>query len=295
MQKGLDEGGLGLGMGITYTPTATPDEILSLFDLAARFKRPVFVHMRSGNVIASLQEVIADAAASGAPLHIVHINSAATTKTAEALRMIEGAKLRGLDVTTEAYPYIGSATWTVPRRTRIGNSNLPLFRDTSVATHGRAPDPRVLCALPPAGRRRHSLWQQRRHDTARGVQPVRDGGQRWSTGTSARSRHVRPHPGALRARGKSADTDGCHPQVLAYARAPPGGDSSPDAPEGPGSGRRRRRPCRFDPLTVTDNATWEKPMQYSSGFRYVLVGGTFVVRDGKLRSGVHPGQGIHAN
>jgi hypothetical protein len=73
VQKGLDEGALGLGMGITYTPTATPDEILNLFYLAAKFKRPVFVHMRAGNVIASLQEVITDAAASGAPLHIVHM------------------------------------------------------------------------------------------------------------------------------------------------------------------------------------------------------------------------------
>jgi N-acyl-D-aspartate/D-glutamate deacylase len=35
VQKGLDEGALGLGMGITYTPTATPDEILNLFYLAA--------------------------------------------------------------------------------------------------------------------------------------------------------------------------------------------------------------------------------------------------------------------
>lgn len=87
VQKGLDEGGLGMGMGIAYTPTATPDEILSLFYLAARYKRPVFVHMRGGNVIAALQEVITDAVATGAPLHVVHINSAATAKTPQALAM----------------------------------------------------------------------------------------------------------------------------------------------------------------------------------------------------------------
>jgi dihydroorotase len=50
--KGLQEGGLGMGLGIAYTPTATQDEILNLFYLAARFKRAVFVHMRGGNVIA---------------------------------------------------------------------------------------------------------------------------------------------------------------------------------------------------------------------------------------------------
>src|SRR5262249_10848396 len=58
----------------------------------------------------SLQEVIADAAASGASLHIVHIGSMAMKKAPEALRMIEGARARGLDVTTETYPYIAGAT-----------------------------------------------------------------------------------------------------------------------------------------------------------------------------------------
>ena len=50
----------------------------------------------------------------------------------------------------------------------------------------------------------------------------------------------------------------------------------------------------FDPKTVIDRATFDKPAQYSEGFRYVLVNGTFVVRDGKLQDGVAPGQGIRA-
>src|SRR5258708_6800427 len=75
------------------------------------WKRPVFVHMRHGGtsvpgIFESLQEVIADASIAGASLHVVHLNSMAQKKTPEALRMIEGARARGLDVTTEAYPYI---------------------------------------------------------------------------------------------------------------------------------------------------------------------------------------------
>jgi hypothetical protein len=57
-----------------------------------------------------MQEVITDAAAAGVPLHIFHINSAATTKTAQALRIFDGVRARGLDVTTEAYPYTASMT-----------------------------------------------------------------------------------------------------------------------------------------------------------------------------------------
>jgi N-acyl-D-aspartate/D-glutamate deacylase len=50
----------------------------------------------------------------------------------------------------------------------------------------------------------------------------------------------------------------------------------------------------FDPQRVIDKATFENPAQYSDGFRYVLVEGTFVVRDGRLQEGVLPGQGIRA-
>ena len=50
----------------------------------------------------------------------------------------------------------------------------------------------------------------------------------------------------------------------------------------------------FDPARVIDRATYEKPAQYSEGFRYVLVDGVLVVRDGALREGVAPGRGIRA-
>jgi dihydroorotase len=50
----------------------------------------------------------------------------------------------------------------------------------------------------------------------------------------------------------------------------------------------------FDSARVIDKATYEKPAQYSEGFRHVLVEGTFVVRDGKLREDVTPGQAIRA-
>jgi dihydroorotase len=50
----------------------------------------------------------------------------------------------------------------------------------------------------------------------------------------------------------------------------------------------------FDPNRVIDKATFQNPRQYSEGFRYVLVGGTFVVRDGQLVEGAAPGQGIRA-
>jgi N-acyl-D-aspartate/D-glutamate deacylase len=112
----LDAGGLAVGMGIQYTPGATRLEVIDMFRLAAERGLPVYTHMRSvgrvepGSAIESAGEVIAAAAITGAALHIVHINSSCLADALECLAMIEGARTRGLDVTTEAYPYIAGMT-----------------------------------------------------------------------------------------------------------------------------------------------------------------------------------------
>jgi N-acyl-D-glutamate deacylase len=49
----------------------------------------------------------------------------------------------------------------------------------------------------------------------------------------------------------------------------------------------------FDAAQVIDKSTFEKPAQYSQGFRFVLVEGTFVVHNGQLQD-VTPGQAIRA-
>jgi N-acyl-D-aspartate/D-glutamate deacylase len=296
VQRGLDEGGLGMGMGITYTPTASPDEILNLFYLAAKFKRPVFVHMRaSGNVITSLQEVITDAAASGAPLHIVHINSHATRKTAEVLRLIDGVRASGLDVTTEAYPYIAGMTEIASARYNDWQTQPPEYFASML--------------WPPTGERLTRESFERYH---------RQGGfVAQFTNTEEMVRLAISHPDVMiasdgilehprnagtyaRVLGKysreekaltlmdairkssllpAQRLEAMSPQMRQKGRIKPGADADIAV---------------FDPATVIDKATFEKPAQYSEGFRYVLVGGTFVVRDGKLQPDAHPGQGIHA-
>jgi N-acyl-D-aspartate/D-glutamate deacylase len=50
----------------------------------------------------------------------------------------------------------------------------------------------------------------------------------------------------------------------------------------------------FDPERVTDRATYERPTAYSEGFKYVLVNGVAVVREGKLEEGLTPGRAARA-
>ncbi len=116
VRQGLDEGALGIGFGLAYVPRASRQEILDLFRLAAAERVPCFVHVRypgprdPGGVVEAIQEVLADAAVTGAPLHIVHINSSSGPALPMTLPMIEGARRRGLDVTTESYPYTAGQT-----------------------------------------------------------------------------------------------------------------------------------------------------------------------------------------
>ena len=116
LREELDAGALGVGMGIQYTPGATRLEVIDMFRVAAERKLPVYTHMRSagriepGSAVESVEEVIGAAAITGAPLHIVHINSTCLRDSLECISLIEGARARGLDVTTEAYPYIAGMT-----------------------------------------------------------------------------------------------------------------------------------------------------------------------------------------
>ena len=50
----------------------------------------------------------------------------------------------------------------------------------------------------------------------------------------------------------------------------------------------------FDPTQIRDQATYEKPAQYSLGVRYVLVNGQVAVREGKPIESTHAGQPIRA-
>ncbi|HKT89134.1 MAG TPA: amidohydrolase family protein, partial [Candidatus Sulfotelmatobacter sp.] len=116
LREEIDAGALGVGMGIQYVPGATRLEVIDMFRVAAERKLPVYTHMRSvgriepGSAIEAVEEVIGAAAITGAPLHIVHINSTCLQDALECLSLIEGARARGLDITTEAYPYIAGMT-----------------------------------------------------------------------------------------------------------------------------------------------------------------------------------------
>src|SRR5271167_438481 len=116
IEHGLQRGALAVGMGINYTEAASHEEILEMFRAAAKYHASVHVHLRFAglqepqNGLAGIEEVIAAAASTGAPLHVVHITSMGLRDTPQLIAAVEGAQKNGLDVTTECYPYTAGST-----------------------------------------------------------------------------------------------------------------------------------------------------------------------------------------
>ncbi|MFC6340706.1 hypothetical protein ACFP8W_01855, partial [Nocardioides hankookensis] len=48
----------------------------------------------------------------------------------------------------------------------------------------------------------------------------------------------------------------------------------------------------LDPAAVTDQATVTDPIRPSAGVRHLLVGGSFVIRDGGLDLDAYPGRAV---
>ena len=107
--KELAAGALGIGVPVGYYPGATHGEIYRVYEIAAEKGIPIFSHTR-GFGMPGIQEAIANATTSGAPLHIVHANSLSLGEIQVTLDMVASAQNRGLDITTEVYPYTAAST-----------------------------------------------------------------------------------------------------------------------------------------------------------------------------------------
>lgn len=117
VRESMDHGALGLSTGLIYSPAcfSRPPEMIALCR-AAREAGGIFaVHMRSeGNrLLEAVDEVIDVSEKSGIPLQISHLKTSGErnwNKVDELFERIEAARKRGLDVTSDRYPYTASNT-----------------------------------------------------------------------------------------------------------------------------------------------------------------------------------------
>ena len=296
IEIGLSEGAVDIGAGFPYTPAATHDELVAVFRVAAKTKTPVHVHIVPG--VAGLKAALSLAAVTGAPLHVVHINSAGLAETPAMLEMITEARAQGHDVTTEAYPYdagmteIKSATiqdvykgasderlaeleWqrtgerlnreSFERYSRLGGP-VVVHTNTEQMVAAAIHSPLTIIAS-------DAYWQN-------------GTGHPRTTGTFARvlGRYVRE--------GHSLSLM----EAIRKMTLMPAERLEKRVPAMRQKGRLRVGADAditiFDPLTVLDRSTYREPTLSPVGIQHVMVNGVSVVANGRAVDGVAPGKAV---
>jgi N-acyl-D-aspartate/D-glutamate deacylase len=306
LEHGLRRGAVAVGFGIQYVPKASSWEILEMFRVAARFGASCHVHLRNaglkepGSSTQALEEVIAAAAITGAPLHVVHIQSTGGKATAQLLQMIGEARARNLDVTTECYPYIAGMTdiksaifnegwqevfgieykdlqWAATGerltkesfdRYRKQGGMVAVFSMTEEIVEGALKNPLTMIASDGI------LASGKGHPRTAG------------TYTRVLGRYVRE-------RGALSLMDALRKMTLMPAQR-----LERRVPSMKNKGRIRVGADAdlviFDTASVIDKSTYDQPAKYSEGIKYVLVNGVVVVKDGNLQTDVYPGRPVRA-
>jgi N-acyl-D-aspartate/D-glutamate deacylase len=117
LERGMDEGALGLSTGLIYSPAcfSSPEELATLTAVAGRKGGILTTHMRSegDELLESIREVIAAAEAARTPLQISHLKTYGERnweKLPQVFELIESAQRGGVDVTADRYPYTAANT-----------------------------------------------------------------------------------------------------------------------------------------------------------------------------------------
>jgi N-acyl-D-aspartate/D-glutamate deacylase len=304
LEKGLQRGALAVGLGPAYTEAATNWEITQVFRAAAKYHASCHVHIRSvlpgtaGN-FGGFEEVMAAAAITGAPLHIVHIQSTGGPNVVQELQMISEARVRGMDVTTESYPYTMGMT-SIQSALFDGKDN--------------EPDAYFASLLWPATGEHLSRDSFARYRKQGGM-VIMPGNTQENVDAAIESPLTMIASDGFLSKGQGHPrTAGTYARVLGhYVREKkaldlmtalrkmtlmPAQRLENRAPMFKEKGRIRAGADAditiFDPERIIDKATYEKPLQYSEGIQFVLVNGVAVVKEGRLVDGVFPGRAARA-
>ncbi|HMC55281.1 MAG TPA: amidohydrolase family protein [Gemmatimonadaceae bacterium] len=301
LRRELDAGALGVGIGVAYIPGATGLEIFRLFEICAERRVICFTHVR--DALPGIQEVVGDAMATGASLHVVHANSSSGANLGAStwmpfLRVIHAARRHGVDVTTEAYPYTAGSTFVqsaifdswVTDTTSDYNSLVwvatgeHLTRETFLGYRRVGGN---VIQLGAADSVLYPLFRDSMVMVASDAVPwFNHRGHPRLAGTFARvlGRFVREQQLFSLMEGLRRMTimparrlEASVPQMRTKGRLARGMDADIVV---------------FDAARIIDRATYEEPARYSEGVVYVLVNGTTVVRAGTPVTTAFPGRAI---
>jgi N-acyl-D-aspartate/D-glutamate deacylase len=308
LEKGLAQGGLGIGLPLDYISAAVDSaELRMIFEVAAAADAPVFVHIRRGLAgdPAGLEEVIDMARATGAGVHVCHIQHSAMKGTGKFLAMIRAAREEGIDITTEMFPYnAGTTSISAAVFSRDWQAIFDItYEDVEWAATGQRFD--------------KALWEEKRREEPEGMVIHHYVKEQWTRealvergvmvvtdGTPAVSADIGVPPQGIGTYSRVLGRYVREQQALSLATALekmtllPARRLQTVAPVFTRKGRVQvgmdADITVFDPATIIDRATYREPFQASTGVRHVLVNGEFVVRDGAFQDQARPGRFLTA-
>jgi N-acyl-D-glutamate deacylase len=325
LEQGLKEGAIGIGCPAGYAPDHGYKEMLAVHQLAARYKVPTFTHVRSTSAsfdgpVQAYGELISYSVATGAHVHICHLNSTSGRDIALAARLIQDSQKRGAKITVEAYPYgagstsIGSVVYSpeVLKRQGVAFSDLeyqgkPLTQETYEKLRKESPGATVISHYFRLPRDQEFLDQSVLFP---GGIIASDAVQWIDTQSKAYIRgEVWPLPATAFSHPRSASTftkflveyvrDANKETLLegiarcAYRPAKILEDSTPAF-----KNKGRIQPGRDADIIVFDlaglkiRATFAEPNQHTLGVKHVFVNGVAVIADGELDTKAFPGKAV---
>jgi N-acyl-D-glutamate deacylase len=332
VEQGLKEGGLGIGVLYGYAPGAGTKEMVALCELAAQYGVPTYTHVQNFSVldpkssIESYVKLIGLAAATGAHMHICHLNSTSARDIDKAVPLIRKAQAAGLSISMGAYTYgaaesgIGAAEWDpkdVQDRMGVDWSDFTLVRNLHDFTTKEDFEAAVK-AEPGSMVIVHILHEDDDpHDRALldlsvlfpgGV--IETDSMPWNSADGAIYHGKEwPLPKGLSSHPRSA---GCYSRflrkwvrergVISWIDAIRKASLNPAEILGKSTPMMRKKGriqagtdadiIVFDPERVTDRATFKEPCQTSAGMKHVLVNGSFLIRDEQLDTEAFPGRPV---
>jgi Amidohydrolase family len=325
----LADGALGIGVLLGYAPRTDPAEFLAVARLAGGAGVPTYAHVRElveadpTTPVDGSQEIAIAAAETGAALHHCHVNSTSRRHVDRVLATLDQARTDGARVTVETYPYGAGATgigayfldpdllgrWGMRPSDIVLVATGERIADESRLRELRRTDPSALCITEflderDAGDRAIMRQPLAFPDSvvASDAMPVL-----WPDGTRDSDRWPLPAGGTTHPRTAGTFTKSLRLMVReagtwtwleAFRRCSylPARVLDTAAPAARGKGHlgvgADADIVVIDPMTVTDQATYLDSTRPAQGVRHLLVGGTFVVRDGILQVDARPGQGL---
>ena len=289
------------------------------------------IEMVPGAVIDGAEEIVRAAGETGAHMHYCHINSTSQRHIERVLKLVGRAQAAGSRITTEAYPYgsgmtgigaaflaperlgerglVPSSLTYAPTGERIGSEGrlrelrqsdpgglviIDMLREDDPADRALLMRSLTFPGAVVASDAMPLTWTAPPADPLAWPLPPAAITHPRTAGTFCRVLRLLTRGDG----GRLGDGPLSLAQALAKCSLEPARLLEDRVPAMRRKGRLQAGMDAdvvvFDPETITDRASYLRSTRPSAGIRYVLVNGTFVVRDGDIAGDARPGRAVRA-